>query len=1269
MFENSHQISKTLRFGATLKDYEKKCKSHEELKEFINSTYNNLKNSTTIDKRLNEKELVKKCELCYNEILKFHNAWENIYYRTDQIAIYKDFYRQLSRKARFDAGKQNSQLITLSSLSDKYQDVKRSQYIINYWKDNITRQKSFLKDFSQQFNQYKTALENSDKAHTKPNLINFNKTFSVLANLINEVVIPLSNRAISFPNISKLEDGEESHLVEFALNDYSELSELIGELKNAIATNGGYTPFAKVTLNHYTAEQKPHDFTNEINKKITDLKLIGLVETLKGKSSEQIEEYFSKLDKFKTYDDRNQSVIVRTQCFKYKPIPFLVKQQLAEYIAQQKKWQEDDIVKVLNAIGTIRSPAYDYAKNKDEFDLKHYPIKVAFDYAWEQLANSVYTTISFPEENCREYLNSIYVCEISEEPVFRLYADLLYIRKNLAVLEDKNNPPSNPEDFIYKIEKTFENIKLPYKISQFETYKKDILTWINESKDYKKYTDAKQQLGFIRGKLKEQINAKEESRKDKYGKIKSYKVNPYIKLTNEFKQISSSYGKTFAELRDKFKEKNEITKITHFGIIIEDNNKDKYLLANGLQHGNTDRSNTQVEAILNELNTSSEFTTYQVKSLTSKTLIKLIKNHTTSPNAKSPYADFHTSNIKVDWKKIKEGWDNYKREQVLVEYVKDCLTNSTMAKNQNWAEFGWNFEKCKSYEDIEHEIDQKSYLLQRDTISKQSIASLVECGCLLLPIINQDITSKERKDKNQFSKDWNHIFEGSKEFRLHPEFAVSYRTPIEGYPVQKRYGRLQFVCAFNAHIVPQNGEFINLKKQVENFNDEDVQKKNVAEFNKKVNQALLGKEYVVIGIDRGLKQLATLCVLDKMGKILGDFEIYKKEFVSTQNRSDSYWKHTLVETRHILDLSNLRVETTVEGEKVLVDQSLTLVKKNRDTPDEEATEENKQKVKLKQLSYIRKLQYKMQTNEQDVLNLLKDEPSDEEFKKRFEGVILPYGEGKKYADLPIDTMREMILDLQKVIASGNNQTEKNKIIELDAADSLKQGVVANMIGVVNYILAKYNYEAYMSLEDLSRAYGGAKSGYDGRYLPSTNQDEDVDFKEQQNQMLAGLGTYQFFEMQLLKKLQKIEHDNNIFRFVPSFRSADNYRNILRLENSKYVGKPFGVVHFVDPKFTSKKCPVCGKTDVNRNEKGNNIFVCKECGFRSIWELEQLENIKSEGHCFSEDEIQKTIENNQKKIKEKSLSDKNLHYIHNGDDNGAYHIALKSVENLMWICKK
>ena len=193
---------------------------------------------------------------------------------------------------------------------------------------------------------------------------------------------------------------------------------------------------------------------------------------------------------------------------------------------------------------------------------------------------------------------------------------------------------------------------------------------------------------------------------------------------------------------------------------------------------------------------------------------------------------------------------------------------------------------------------------------------------------------------------------------MHPEFRISYRTPTKGYPAWKRFGRLQFIAHFNCEIVPQNDSYLNRKKQLARFNDQEDMRKSIEEFNGHVIDKLKDN-YVVIGIDRGIKQLATLCVLDKEGKILGDFEIYKKEFDPTKKQ----WQHALDEERHILDLSNLRVETTVDGQKVLVDQSLTLVKENRNSPNSKATKPNKQKIKLKQLAYIRKLQFKMQTNE------------------------------------------------------------------------------------------------------------------------------------------------------------------------------------------------------------------------------------------------------------------------------------------------------------------
>jgi len=42
--------------------------------------------------------------------------------------------------------------------------------------------------------------------------------------------------------------------------------------------------------------------------------------------------------------------------------------------------------------------------------------------------------------------------------------------------------------------------------------------------------------------------------------------------------------------------------------------------------------------------------------------------------------------------------------------------------------------------------------------------------------------------------------------------------------------------------------------------------------------------------------------------------------------------------------------------------------------------------------------------------------------------------------------------------------------ELDASEELKRGVVANMIGVICYLMKKYHYKVKIVLENLSNAW-------------------------------------------------------------------------------------------------------------------------------------------------------------------------------------------------------
>jgi hypothetical protein len=305
------------------------------------------------------------------------------------------------------------------------------------------------------------------------------------------------------------------------------------------------------------------------------------------------------------------------------------------------------------------------------------------------------------------------------------------------------------------------------------------------------------------------------------------------------------------------------------------------------------------------------------------------------------------------------------------------------------------------------------------------------------------------------------------------------------------------------------------------------------------------------------------------------------------------------------------------------------------------TQDNQQEIKLKQLAYIRKVQFKMQHTPDEVARFIASYTTVGDIQAHIGELITPYKEGSHFADLPVETIQDVFTQFTELSAKtdGKSKRELRTLCELDAADSLKTGVVANMVGVVAHLLEKYGYNCVVSLENLCRAFRWATDGLTGELLPSTLVDPNMDFKDQENAVLAGLGTYHFFEMQLLKKLFRIQKpDGSVRHWIPAFRSVDNYEKIVR-EDRENVVYPFGMVHFVDPRNTSKKCPNCGKTSTTRKMDGEqaDVLVCsaRRCHFKS----------NNNGTIHAD------------------KGDKNIHFIQNGDDNGAYHIALKALNNL------
>ncbi|MDR2411548.1 MAG: hypothetical protein LBD88_03045, partial [Candidatus Peribacteria bacterium] len=110
-FINLYQLSKTLRFGLSLKEKNEKnnykgdiYKSHSQLKDLIKSSeekiIEDIKNN---EKAIKYTELpVEEIRKCLNGMREFLSDWEQFHARYDQIAILKDYYRKLEHKARFD---------------------------------------------------------------------------------------------------------------------------------------------------------------------------------------------------------------------------------------------------------------------------------------------------------------------------------------------------------------------------------------------------------------------------------------------------------------------------------------------------------------------------------------------------------------------------------------------------------------------------------------------------------------------------------------------------------------------------------------------------------------------------------------------------------------------------------------------------------------------------------------------------------------------------------------------------------------------------------------------------------------------------------------------------------------------------------------------------------------------------------------------------------------------------------------------------------------
>jgi hypothetical protein len=1272
--KNEYQLSKTLRFGLTkkkklLKDdcNEIIYESHTELKELVLISEKKIMESVYINQKAKLDLSVDQIDTCLSSIKNFIDSWKGIYPRADQIAIDKDYYKILCKKITFDGfwidektktKKPQSRTILLSELSKKDASGKeRKQHILDYWKNNIFSAIEKYEVVSRELKQFQKALK-IQRTDNKPNEVELRKLFLSLANIILDILKPLVNGQICFPKIEKLDISktDNKNLIDFATNHkfQSDLLNEIAELQHYFEENGSNVPFCRASLNPKTIIKSKLSTDNNIDKEIKQLGLDRILnEYLSAPYFDNSIIHLSAKEKLNKIEDKKENYITRGLLFKYKPIQIMLHHEIAKTLSKEIGKSEENIIEFLGNIGQIKSPAKDYEVSKEDFNINNYPLKVAFDFAWENVARNLYHTDTHaPIDECRKFLADNFDIKI-EDNNLKLYANLLELNALLSTLKygkpkDETSIKQNIKDLLNKI--SWNEIG-----KSGQKNKTNIENWLNNKDKIDNQNgieNAKKQIGLFRGSLKN-------------------KVPKYYKLTETYKDISMKMGKIFATMRDKITDEAELNKVSHYAMIVEDDNKDKYILLQEF----TDKKE---ECIYSKTQThNSDFTTYSVNSITSSAIAKMIR--------------------KVKAEELRK--NQYNKDTFSIEETKEEKENRII---KEWKQFlkdkQWDYEfnldtKNKNFEELKKEIDSKCYKLNISYIDKKTITDLVENkNCLLLPIINQDLSKEEKTQNNQFTKDWDAIFSQNTPWRLTPEFRISYRKPTPNYPISdkgdKRYSRFQMIGHFLCDYIPQSNTYISNREQIANYKDNEKQEQAVQCFHDKLlgktekeakNEKLIAlqakfgsisrtnitqekkkEKFYVFGIDRGQKELATLCVIDQDKKIIDDFDIYTRSF----NSKTKQWDHTFLEKRAIMDLSNLRVETTIsidgktEKKKVLVDLSKVKVKDKQG----HYSKPDKMQIKMQQLAYIRKLQFQIQTNPDVVLAWYSDNNTQDLILENFvrkddndnKGLVSFYGAAvEELKDtLPIEEILNMLKQFkelkEKEKAGENVKYEIDRLIQLEPVDNLKTGVVANMVGVIAFLLEKFNYQVYISLEDLSQPFDNKINGGITGVPIKTNKESG---RMADVEKYAGLGLYNFFEMQLLKKLFRIQQKSTtILHLVPAFRAQKNYDHVTVGQDN--IKGQFGIVFFVNANATSKTCPICGANNSEKPDKNKYPNAHKELAKdgKEVW----IERDKSNGNdiirCFvCGFDTTKTYEDNPAK------------FIKSGDDNAAYLISVSAIK--------
>ncbi len=685
---------------------------------------------------------------------------------------------------------------------------------------------------------------------------------------------------------------------------------------------------------------------------------------------------------------------------------------------------------------------------------------------------------------------------------------------------------------------------------------------------------------------------------------KKLQTQNYEDFCNLYKKIAMKRGEIIADIKSIENEEVQSQLLTHWIVIIEEDEKRKILfiprereiIENGekkLTSDNHKNAHDFIKENFDKNNQIGDITLYHFKSLTLRALEKLcfkkIQN-TFFPEIKR---EIESKFIP----KYKEEWLNEENECKLVKFYKKVLQTNYVKKYLDLVDFGGleNLLKNEEHDNLESfglALEKVCYVKVPLKISEeQKNKFIADFGVQEFEITTRSIAGHKRE--NAHTKIWKNFWSAENEksnyvTRLNPEMSVFYRDALDTREWNKnRYSKPRFTLATTISLNATSKKSHLAFKTIQDIKDY------ITEFNEKFNKNFDGEW--VYGIDRGLKELATLNVV-KFSDEKNEFGVSKpKEFAQIpvyklrnenavlRDEQGNVIKNTKGGERKIIDNISEILEEEVEPDSRYFDKdvvsSIDLTQAKLIKGHIIINGDQKTYLKLKELSAKRRIFELFSKGEID---------KDSEFS--FGKTIVVSGKKFRY---PIYWLTEeqkqnqkQKQDLEKVLKeyivyiSGNFKREDlEQSAKIEKINHLRDAITANMVGILFHLQETLG-KGFIALENMDIE----KAELERRLQEKGEKKQDLETGreikmidkhfDQSNQDISRRLEWALFRKFAIKS------------YVPS---QIKQSIILRDEKDLYQ---IGILKFVKIGGTSSNCSNCGKKhrkkeDLLKHFKNNN----------------------------------------------------------------------------------